>query len=66
MSRAVVAALLAASVAPVWAEAPRAAPSADFGGVIALREAYLSPGFWADRLPDPDRVILDRAGIAAQ
>ena len=66
LSRAVLAALLATSLAPAWAEAPRAAPAADFGGVIALREAYLDPGFWADRLPDPDRVILDRAAIAAQ
>jgi len=66
LSRAVLAAVLAATLAPAWAEAPRAAPGADFGGVIALREAYLAPGFWADRLPDPDRVILDRAGIDAQ
>ena len=66
LSRAVLAAVLAATLAPAWAEALRAAPGADFGGVIALREAYLAPGFWADRLPDPDRVILDRAGIAAQ
>ena len=58
--------LLASALAPAAAEAPRAPDPPGFGGVVGLREAYLSPGFWAARLPDADRVILDRAGIAAQ
>lgn len=62
-ARALLAAVLALPAA--WAEAPMASP-ADFGGVVGLREAYLDPAFWAARLPDADRVILDRAGIAAQ
>jgi len=58
--------LLATGVAPAFAAPAATAPAQDFGGVIALREAYLSPAFWAGRLPDADRVILDSAGIAAQ
>lgn len=64
-ARALLAAVLALPGAAAWAEAPLAAPS-DFAGVVGLREAYLDPAFWAARLPDADRVILDRAGIAAQ
>ncbi len=48
------------------AEAPRAQADADLGGVIGLREAYLAPGFWAQRAPNADQPILDRAGVAAQ
>lgn len=64
-ARALLAAVLALPGAAAWAEEPLAAPS-DFAGVVGLREAYLDPAFWAARLPDADRVILDRAGIAAQ
>ncbi len=64
-ARALLAAVLALPGAATWAEAPVAGPS-DFAGVVGLREAYLDPAFWAVRLPDADRVILDRAGIAAQ
>ena len=64
-ARALLAAVLALPGAAAWAEAPLSAPS-DFAGVVGLREAYLDPAFWAARLPDTDRVILDRAGIAAQ
>lgn len=64
-ARALLAAVLALPGAAAWAEAPLAGPS-DFAGVVGLREAYLDPAFWAARLPDADRVILDRAGIAAQ
>ncbi|WP_421570318.1 SH3 domain-containing protein [Stenotrophomonas sp. PD6] len=64
-ARALLAAVLALPGGAVWAESPVAAP-ADFAGVVGLREAYLDPTFWAARLPDADRVILDRAGIAAQ
>ena len=35
-------------------------------GVIGIRDAYLEPEFWVARLAQPDRVLLDRAGIAAQ
>ena len=64
-ARALLAAVLALPGAAAWAEAPLAGPS-DFAAVVGLREAYLDPAFWAARLPDADRVILDRAGIAAQ
>ncbi|WP_282246949.1 SH3 domain-containing protein [Stenotrophomonas sp. PS02300] len=64
-ARALLAAVLALPGTAAWAEAPLAGPS-DFAGVVGLREAYLDPAFWAARLPDADRVILDRAGIAAQ
>lgn len=64
-ARALLAAVLALPAAATWAQAPVASPS-DFAGVVGLREAYLDPAFWAARLPDADRVILDRAGIAAQ
>ncbi|WP_448141843.1 C40 family peptidase [Stenotrophomonas bentonitica] len=64
-ARALLAAVLALPGAAAWAEAPLAGPS-DFAGVVGLREAYLDPAFWAARLPDANRVILDRAGIAAQ
>lgn len=64
-ARALLAAVLALPAAATWAQAPVASPS-DFAGVVGLREAYLDPAFWAARLPDADRVILDRAGIATQ
>ncbi|MCC7635740.1 SH3 domain-containing protein [Stenotrophomonas rhizophila] len=66
LARALLGALLAATMAGSWARTPPAPGNADVGGVIGLREAYLDPAFWAARLPEPDRVILDRAGIAAQ
>jgi cell wall-associated NlpC family hydrolase len=34
--------------------------------VIEVRQADLTPGHWIAQLETPDRVILDRAGIAAQ
>ncbi len=43
-----------------------ATPPPSFAGVIGLQEDYLSAAHWISRVPDPDRVILDRAGIAAQ
>ena len=64
-TRAMLAALLLLPGSASWAESPFGPPPA-FGGVVGLREAYLDPAFWAARLPDPDRVILDSAGIAAQ
>ena len=64
-ARALLAAALALPGAATWAEAPGASPF-DFAGVVGLREAYLDPAFWAARRSDADRVILDRAGIAAQ
>lgn len=35
-------------------------------GIVGLQQDYLSAAHWISQLPDPDRVILDRAGIAAQ
>ena len=46
--------------------APRALAADDHAAVVALREDYLSPQFWIDRLADADAVILDRQDIAAQ
>lgn len=51
----------------VWAERPPPPPSLpNHGGVIGLQDAMLNAPHWAQRLPEPDRVILDDAGIAAQ
>jgi len=35
-------------------------------GVIGVEEAYLSPGFWVDRLSAPDTVLMDRSAIEAR
>lgn len=35
-------------------------------GVVGVRPQQLSPDYWIARQPQPDRVILDTAGIAAQ
>ncbi|MGV8961601.1 MAG: SH3 domain-containing protein [Stenotrophomonas sp.] len=45
---------------------PAAAVAPAFAGIVGLQESYLSPNHWIAQLPDPDRVILDRAGIDAQ
>lgn len=56
--------LLAALLAPALAAAAAAgdAPTP----VVEVRQADLTPEHWIAQLADPDRVILDRAGIAAQ
>jgi cell wall-associated NlpC family hydrolase len=43
---------------------PASAPS--YAGIIGLEESFLAPQHWIAQLPNPDAVILDRAGIAAQ
>ncbi|MCD9088444.1 SH3 domain-containing protein [Stenotrophomonas sp. SY1] len=43
---------------------PASAPS--HAGIIGLEESFLAPQHWIAQLPNPDAVILDRAGIAAQ
>lgn len=63
--------LALAAAALLWssaamAEAPVAAADAGHAGVVALQPEYLTPGYWQAQLADADRVILDRAGIAAQ
>jgi len=35
-------------------------------GVVGVAPQQLTPGYWVARQADPDRVILDRAGIQAQ
>lgn len=35
-------------------------------GVIGVDEAQLAPGYWVDRLKDPDHVLLDREAIEAR
>jgi len=51
---------------PAFALGAATASPQDYAGVIGLREDYLSAAHWIAQLSDPDRVILDRAGIAAQ
>lgn len=60
--------LLAACLLPASArQAAVPAPAIDPAtGVVAVAPAQLSPDYWIARQPEPDRVILDRAGIAAQ
>ncbi len=48
------------------ASALSAAPHGGPLAVPGIEEAHLSTQHWIDRLPAPDRVILDRAGIDAQ
>ncbi|WP_305806236.1 SH3 domain-containing protein [Stenotrophomonas sp. YIM B06876] len=59
-----------AIAALVWTTSAAAAlppaPSPAFAGIVGLQEDYLSASHWIAQLPDPDRLILDRAGIAAQ
>ena len=55
-------ATLALAGAPVFArEAPVLAPFAE--GVRGIDPALLTPGFWIERLAEPDKPILDRATI---
>ena len=56
------AALLPATTVAVARPAAGDAPTA----VIEVHQADLAPQHWIAQLPDPDRVILDRAAIAAQ
>ena len=35
-------------------------------GVIGVEDAMLDPAFWVKRLPDAERVVLDREAIATQ
>ncbi len=35
-------------------------------GVIAIEEQHLTPDFWVGRLATPDKVVMDKAAIAAQ
>ncbi len=63
-------ALLGLAMAITAVTAPAGARSAPDPGpalpyIIGLREAYLTPGYWAARQPEPDRVLLDAAQIAA-
>ncbi|MCF7751962.1 SH3 domain-containing protein [Bacillus subtilis subsp. subtilis] len=62
--------LLAVASVPAWADAVANTTPADPGAplpyVVGLHEAYLTPQYWAARLPNADALILDRAQIAAQ
>jgi len=62
--------LLAVASAPAWAadgSAPgQPDPGAPLPYVVGLHEAYLTPQYWAARLPTADALILDRAQIQAQ
>ena len=56
-------AALALAAAPLHARDTTALPA---HGVIGVGDAQLTPDFWIARLAQPDRVVLDRAAIAAQ
>lgn len=56
---------LGLSLAPALA-APPPVPIDPVTGVVGVRPAQLTPDYWIARQPQPDGVILDRAGIAAQ
>ncbi len=60
--------LLAATLCatPAWALSPPAAPAPAYAGILGLEEGFLAPQHWIAQLPNPDAVILDRAGIDAQ
>ena len=60
--------LLAAALCagPAWALSPPQAPAPAYAGILGLEESFLAPQHWIAQLPDPDAVILDRAGIDAQ
>jgi len=60
--------LLAAALCavPAFARGPAPAVEPGHAGIVGLHEAYLSPDYWIARQAEPDQVILDRAGIAAQ
>ncbi len=50
---------------PALALAPPT-PAPAHAGIIGLQESYLAAQHWIAQLPDPDALVLDRAGIAAQ
>ena len=58
---ALVAVMAAATAAPA-----RHWPIDPVTGVVALRPEQLSAAYWIAKQSEPDRVLLDRAGIAAQ
>ena len=59
--------LLAPLLLALAAALPAAATQADAPtAVIEVRQADLDADHWIAQLPEPDRLILDRAGIAAQ
>jgi hypothetical protein len=64
----IAAGLLLALVLPAGARQTGAPPLAidSVTGVVAVAPAQLSPDYWIARQPEPDRTILDRAGIDAQ
>ncbi len=62
-----VAAALALCVAALGAvAAPPVVATDPITGVVGVAPAQLAPDYWIARQSQPDRVILDRAGIAAQ
>ncbi len=63
----VTAALLFVALQPLQArEAPAHPSNIPASGIIGVDDAMLDPAFWVRRLPDADRVVLDRDAIAAQ
>ncbi|MBJ6978072.1 MULTISPECIES: SH3 domain-containing protein [unclassified Luteimonas] len=53
-------------VLPASLAAREPAPAAPPFAVPGLTESHLSPAFWIEALPDPDRIVLTPAQIAAQ
>lgn len=63
-------ALRHALLVALWLAVPSAALAdaaarATDGGVLGVGDAQLTPRFWIQRVPDPDRQVLDRAQIQA-
>ncbi|KRG64169.1 NlpC-P60 family protein [Stenotrophomonas humi] len=66
LSRALIVAV-ALCAGPAFALSPPPPASAPiYAGIIGLEESFLAPQHWIAQLPNPDAVILDRAGIDAQ
>jgi hypothetical protein len=59
----IAAVLLLIALAPAQA---REWPVPASTGVIGVETSQLEPGYWIDRLPDPDRVVLDAEAAAKQ
>jgi cell wall-associated NlpC family hydrolase len=57
------AAMLAVAVGATMARAAEAPQTPPPSGVIGTTDAQLDPEFWVARLPDADKVVLDRTAI---
>lgn len=65
LSRALILAV-ALCAGPAFALSPPTPQAPTHAGIIGLEEGFLAPQHWIAQLPNPNAVILDRAGIDAQ